>query len=215
MVNPPMSHALSTAMSVIPVVAIVRLRAADTALPVAAAVRAGGIRAIEITLTTDGALSAVGAMRNVGLEGLCVGVGSVRTVDDARRAIDAGAEYLVTPILNVDVVTESRRAGVPIVCGGFTPTELEVASRAGADYVKLFPASAVGPRYVREILAPMPDLRIVPTGGVNAENIGDYREAGAVGAGIGSALVDSDTVAAEDWDTLEKRAISLVTAWRE
>lgn len=202
-------------MASMPVIAIVRLPGAAAAVPVASAVHRGGIRAIEITLTTDGALDAVGAMRGAGLDGLCVGVGSVRTMDDARRAIDAGAEYLVTPTLNPDVVAESRRAGVPIVSGGLTPTELDAASRAGADYVKLFPASAVGPRYLREVLAPMPDLRIVPTGGVNADNIGDYRAAGAVGAGIGSALVDRDTVAAEDWDTLEKRAASLVAAWRE
>lgn len=201
-------------MAATPVIAIVRLPGASAAVPVATAVHAGGIRAIEITLTTEGALDAVAAMRDAGLDGLCVGVGSVRTVDDARRAIDARAEYVVTPTLNTDVVDESRRSGVPIVCGGFTPTELDAASRAGADFVKLFPASAVGPRYVREVLAPMPELRIVPTGGVNVDNIAGYRAAGAVGAGIGSALVDNDTVAAKDWGTLEKRAASLVTAWR-
>ncbi|HEX6196349.1 MAG TPA: bifunctional 4-hydroxy-2-oxoglutarate aldolase/2-dehydro-3-deoxy-phosphogluconate aldolase [Jiangellaceae bacterium] len=210
----PTSHALRATMSVTPVIAIVRLPGADHAARVASALHAGGILVIEITLTTGGALEAVGVMRRAGLDGLCVGVGSVRTVDDARRAIDAGAEYLVTPTLNLDVVGAARSSGVPIVCGGLTPTELDAASRAGADYVKLFPASAVGPRYVREVLAPIPDLRIVPTGGVNAGNIGDYRAAGAVGAGIGSALVDRDTVAAEDWDTLEQRATSLVGAWR-
>lgn len=214
MVTSPESDVLRETMSATPVIAIVRLPSADTAVPVASAVHTGGIRAIEVTLTTDGALKAVGAMLGSGLDGLCVGVGSVRTLDDARRAIDAGAEYLVTPTLNLDVVAESRRAGVPIVCGGLTPTELDAAHRAGADFVKLFPASVVGPRYLREVLAPMPDLRIVPTGGVNADNINEYRAAGAVGAGIGSALVDAGTVAAGDWDTLEKRAVALVAAWR-
>lgn len=210
----PAAGALGATMATTPVIAIVRLPSAEAAVPVASAVHAGGILAIEITLTTDGALDAVGAMRDAGLDGLCVGVGSVRTADDARRAIDAGAEYLVTPAFNPDVVAESRSAGVPVVCGGLTPTELDAASRAGADYVKLFPASAVGPRYLREVLAPMPELRIVPTGGVNVDNIADYRAAGAVGAGVASALVDGDTVAAKDWGTLEKRATALVSAWR-
>ena len=213
MVTSPASHALTATMAATPVIAIVRLPSAGAAVPVASAVHAGGILAIEITLTTDGALDAVEMMRGAGLGGLCVGVGSVRTVDDARRAIDAGAEYLVTPTLNLDVVAESRRSDVPIVCGGFTPTELDAAHRAGADYVKLFPASAVGPRYVREVLAPMPDLRIIPTGGISIDNIGAFRAAGSVGVGVGSALVDSDTVAAEDWHTLEKRASSLVATW--
>ena len=213
MVSSSTPSALHATLAIAPVIAIVRLPDALAAVPVAAAVYAGGIRAIEITLTTAGALDAVGTMRDVGLDGLCVGVGSVRTVDDARRAIDGGAEYLVTPTTNSAVVVASQRADVPIVCGALTPTELDTAHRSGADYVKLFPASAVGPQYVREVLAPMPDLRIIPTGGITVDNIGAFRAAGAVGAGIGSALVDRDTVAAEDWHTLEKRARSLIAAW--
>jgi 2-dehydro-3-deoxyphosphogluconate aldolase/(4S)-4-hydroxy-2-oxoglutarate aldolase len=202
------------AMASAPVIAIVRLPEASSAAPVASAVHRGGIRLIEVTLTTAGALDAIATMREAGLDGLSVGMGSVRTADEARDSIAAGAEYLVTPTTNLEVLRAAQEAGVPVVCGAFTPTELDIAHRAGADYVKLFPASVVGPRYLREVLAPMPDLRIVPTGGVNVETIPQFRAAGAVGVGVGSALVDNPTVAAADWAELEGRAKALVTAWQ-
>lgn len=201
------------AMASAPVIAIVRLADADAAVQVASAVHAGGIRLIEVTLTTAGALDAVGLMRAAGLDGLSVGVGSVRTPEQARQAIEAGAEYLVTPTTNLSVIDVARTAGVPMVSGGLTPTELDSAHQAGAEYVKLFPASAVSPRYLREVLAPMPDLRIVPTGGVTVESIPQFRAAGAVGVGIGGALVDSRVVAEADWAELERRASALVAAW--
>lgn len=196
-----------------PVIAIVRLPQASSAESVASAVHRGGIRLIEVTLTTAGALDAVTALREAGLDGLSVGVGSVRTAGDARRSIDAGAEYLVTPTTNLDVLQTARQAGVPAMCGGLTPTELDTAHQAGSSYVKLFPASAVGPRYVREVLAPMPDLRIIPTGGVSADTIPQFKAAGAVGVGVGSALVDQQAVGAGDWPLLERRAKALVSAW--
>jgi 2-dehydro-3-deoxyphosphogluconate aldolase / (4S)-4-hydroxy-2-oxoglutarate aldolase len=202
-----------SAMATVPVIAIVRLADAGEAVAVAAAVHAGGIRLIEVTLTTAGALDAVGAVREAGLEGLVVGIGSVRTPAEAAAAVDAGAAYLVTPATNVEVIKVTRAAGVPLVCGGLTPTELDTAHQAGADYVKLFPASVGGPRYLRELLAPMPDLRIVPTGGITAANIGEFRDAGAVGVGIGSALVDQQEVAAANWAEIERRAAGLVAAW--
>lgn len=212
--DPVQARALfDAAMASVPVIAIVRLSDADSAVQVASAVHAGGIRLIEVTLTTAGALDAVEAMRSAGLDGLSVGVGSIRTPEEARRSIDAGAGYLVTPTTKPDVIETSRAAGVPMVSGGLTPTELDSAHQAGADYVKLFPASAVSPRYLREVLAPMPDLRIVPTGGVTADTIAEFRTAGAVGVGIGSALVDSRVVAAADWAELERRASALVAAW--
>jgi 2-dehydro-3-deoxyphosphogluconate aldolase/(4S)-4-hydroxy-2-oxoglutarate aldolase len=201
------------AMAAVPVIAIVRLPEVGSAASVASAVHRGGIRLIELTLTTAGALDAVTTMREAGLDGLSVGVGSVRTAGDARRSIDAGAEYLVTPTTNLDVLGAARQAGVPVVCGGLTPTELDTAQQAGSTYVKLFPASAVGPRYLREVLAPLPDLRIIPTGGVNVETIPQFKAAGAVGVGVGSALVDQQTVVAGDWPELERRAKALVSAW--
>ena len=203
----------NAAMASVPVIAIVRLPEASSAAPMASAVHRGGIRLIEVTLTTARALDAVATMRGAGLDGLSVGVGTVRTAEEARESIAAGAEYLVTPTTNLDVLHAAQKAGVPVVSGAFTPTEFDSAHRAGAAYVKLFPASTVGPQYVREVLAPMPDLRIVPTGGVNVETIPQFKAAGAVGVGVGSALVDQQTVAASDWGELERRATALVSAW--
>lgn len=201
------------AMSAVPVIAIVRLPEASAAAPLATAVHRGGIRLIEVTLTTVGALDAVKTMREAGLDGLSVGVGSVRTDEDVHRSIDAGAEFLVTPTTNLDVLHAARQAGLPAVCGGLTPTELETAHRAGAAYIKLFPASALGPRYLREVLAPLPELRIIPTGGVDVDTIPQFKAAGAIGVGVGSALVDQQTVLAGDWPLLEHRAEALVSAW--
>jgi 2-dehydro-3-deoxyphosphogluconate aldolase / (4S)-4-hydroxy-2-oxoglutarate aldolase len=203
-----------TAMAEVPVIAIVRLADAAAAVPVAAAVHAGGIRLIEVTLTTDGALRSVADMRATGLAGFAVGVGSVRTPTEAATAVDAGADYLVTPTTSLEVIGVARAAGVPVISGGLTPTELDTAHQAGADYVKLFPAAGFGPRYLREVLAPLPDLRIIPTGGVDATNLAEFRSAGAVGAGIGSALVDRQTVAAGRWAEIERRTADLVAAWR-
>lgn len=203
------------AMASTPVIAIVRLPEASAAVAVAAAVHRGGIRLIEITLTTARALDALGAMRDADLDGLSVGVGSVRTADGARRSIDSGAEYVVTPTTNIDVLRTCREARVPVVCGGLTPTELDTAHHAGAAYVKLFPASAVGPQYLRDVLAPMPDLRIVPTGGISAETIPLFKVAGAVGVGVGSTLVDQETVVTGSWAELERRAKALVYAWQQ
>jgi len=202
------------AIEAVPVISIVRLANAGAAIDIAASVHAGGIRLIEVTLTTSGALDTIGAMRAAGLAGLCVGVGSVRTPEQATRSIEAGAEYLVTPTTNPAVIDTALGAGVPIVSGGLTPTELDAAHRAGADYVKLFPVSAVSPRYLREVLAPMPDLRVIPTGGVTVDNIPELRAAGAVGVGVGSALVEPRLVAAGDWAELKRRAAACVAAWR-
>lgn len=193
--------------------AIVRLPAADGVPDVAAALIRGGVRAVEVTLTTSGALDAVRDLRTSPPLGAVIGTGSVRTVRDVADSAAAGAQFLVTPSFSVEVVKAAGEAGLPIICGAFTPTELQAAADAGADYVKLFPASLGGPSYVRDVLAPMPDLRIVPTGGVNASNIPAYRAAGARGVAVGSALVDAAAVAARDWDELERRAAELVAAW--
>jgi 2-dehydro-3-deoxyphosphogluconate aldolase/(4S)-4-hydroxy-2-oxoglutarate aldolase len=138
-----------------------------------------------------------------------VGAGSVRTPAQARDAQNAGAAFLVTPTTNPEVL---RAASVPVVCGALTPTEIEIASVSGAAYVKVFPASAMGPGYVKEVLAPMPELRLIPTGGVTLTNLRDYAAAGAVGVGVGSALVT------EDLTELRRRAKLFVSeaaeAWR-
>ncbi|WP_117213584.1 bifunctional 4-hydroxy-2-oxoglutarate aldolase/2-dehydro-3-deoxy-phosphogluconate aldolase [Allorhizocola rhizosphaerae] len=187
-------------------IAIVRLRSADGLLRACQELLDAGVPSVEVTLTTPGALDAI--------QRLGIGAGSVRTPSEARQAQEAGAAFLVTPTIRPQVVAAAQ---VPVVCGAFTPTEVDLAASEGAAFVKLFPASLGGPRYVREILAPMPDIPLIPTGGVNLSNLADYAAAGAVGVGVGSALADPTLVEARDWASLRQRARAFVqaaaTAW--
>jgi 2-dehydro-3-deoxyphosphogluconate aldolase / (4S)-4-hydroxy-2-oxoglutarate aldolase len=182
-------------------IAIVRLRSPEGLVRVCQELVDAGLSAVEVTLNTPGALEVVGR--------LGLGVGSVRSVEDARRAQEAGASFLVTPTVRLEVLAA---AAVPVVCGALTPTEIDLAWSSGATYVKLFPASAVGPRYVREILAPMPEVPLIPTGGVTPELVPEYAAAGAVGVGVGSALVGQSIVDAQDWRELRRRARSFIDA---
>ncbi len=164
-------------------IAIVRLSTPDNVVRVCQELVDAGLPGVEVTLNTPGALQAIGAL------GGRVGAGSVRNAEQARQAQEAGAAFLVTPTLRPDVLAA---ATVPVVCGAFTPTEIELAQASGAAYVKVFPASVVGPRFVQEVLAPMPELRLVPTGGVTLESVAQYAAAGAAGVGVGSSLVTED-----------------------
>ena len=187
-------------------VAVVRLPDAGRALAVVDALAAGGVTAIELTLTTPGALDLIAALRKAGGDALLVGAGSVLDADTARRAVEAGATYVVSPVFRAEVVAEAHRQGVPAMPGAYTPTEILTAHEAGADVVKVFPADTLGPAYLKGVLAPMPFLRLMPTGGVTPANVGDWLRAGAVAAGLGSALVDAKLVAANDLAAITARA---------
>jgi len=184
-----MPHALNSALDAVPIVGIVRSDAGNHVTATVRALLEGGLTVAEITLTTPGALQSLRALRRENRPHAVIGAGSIRTVIDAEAAIDAGAEFLVTPTTNAAVLAAARGAGVPVVCGAFTPTELDVATAGGAQLVKLFPASIGGPTYLRDLLAPMPDLRVVPTGGVTIDNLGEWFAAGAAAVAVGSALV--------------------------
>ncbi len=206
-----MSHIVE-AIAASKVVAIVRLERYDRAVEVARALLAGGITAVEFTLTGAGAHGAIHACREALGDAAQVGVGTVLHERDAHEAIDAGAQFVVTPALRPQVIAACRERGVPILCGALTPSEALAAHEAGADMVKIFPARALGPQYIRDILAPLPFLKLVPTGGVSAENARAYLEAGAVAVGIGGNLVAPKAVAAEDWDAITSVARACVAA---
>ncbi|HLE30300.1 MAG TPA: bifunctional 4-hydroxy-2-oxoglutarate aldolase/2-dehydro-3-deoxy-phosphogluconate aldolase, partial [Anaerolineales bacterium] len=148
------------------IVAVVRLDDYARAVDVARALAAGGITVLEFTLTGRGALEAIAAARKALGDAACVGVGTVLKPEDARAAIDSGAQFVVTPAVRKAVIAECVNRNTPILCGGFTPTELLEAYEAGSELVKLFPAQQGGPRYLKDVLAPLPFLKIVPTGGV-------------------------------------------------
>jgi 2-dehydro-3-deoxyphosphogluconate aldolase/(4S)-4-hydroxy-2-oxoglutarate aldolase len=182
--------------------AVVRLPRADDVLPVVAALQAGGIHAIEITMTVPGALQAIERVSREAGDGVLVGVGSVLDEDTARRAAEAGARFIVSPVFKPLVLEEAHRQGAAALPGAFTPTEILRAHEAGADLVKVFPSDALGPSFIKGVLAPMPFLKLCPTGGVTPQNAGAWIRAGAAAVGLGGALVDATLVATREWGTI-------------
>lgn len=190
-------------------VAVVRMADSGRLVRLAEAIAEGGVTAIEITMTTPNALDVIEQTgRELG-DAVTVGVGSVLDAETARRAVDAGARYVVSPVFKREIVDEAHRLGVPVMPGCFTPTEILTATEAGADVVKVFPADVFGPSFFKAVLAPMPHLRMMPTGGVSLTNAGDWIRAGAVAVGVGSALLDKRAVADGDWATLTQNARTL------
>jgi 2-dehydro-3-deoxyphosphogluconate aldolase/(4S)-4-hydroxy-2-oxoglutarate aldolase len=194
------------------IIAILRTDHTAGLMEAMAAMAEGGITAAEITLTTPGATELVteAAARFAGK--LCIGVGTVLDPESCRGAILAGAEYVVTPVVRPEVIRMAARYGKPVACGAFTPTECLAAHEAGADFVKLFPAELAGPAGIKSILAPLPMLQIIPTGGVTAETAPAFIKAGCVALGVGSSLVSREIIEKRDWSGLTTRAEALVDA---
>ncbi len=187
-------------------VAVVRLPDASRGEAVVSALLSGGVRAIEVTMTTAGALDLIATLSASFGDALLLGAGSVLTEAHARQAIDAGARYVVSPVLDEAVIAAAHGHDIPALPGAFTPTEIVRAHHAGADLVKVFPADSLGPAYIRSVLAPMPFLELMPTGGVTPDNVGAWIAAGAVAVGLGSALVDPRLVSAGDFAGISARA---------
>lgn len=194
------------------VIAIMRAGSTDRMLSAVDALWRGGVRAVEVSLTTPDALDLVAAVAARRGPDLLFGAGTVLDVPAAEAAIGAGARFVVSPALNLEVVALCRRHGVAVVPGCFTPTEMQAAWEAGADLIKLFPASVGGPELIKAILAPLPHLPLVPVGGVTMDNAGDYIRAGAAAVGVGSSLVDPRLLDAGDMEALARRAAALVAA---
>ncbi|MSU59943.1 MAG: bifunctional 4-hydroxy-2-oxoglutarate aldolase/2-dehydro-3-deoxy-phosphogluconate aldolase [Pedosphaera sp.] len=196
------------------VIAVVRALRREQVLPLSEALVAGGITAIEITLTTPDAIGAIREAREKIAHRALIGVGTILKPFDCQQALDAGAQFVVTPICRPEFVALAHRAGKPVMLGAYTPTEAQLAHEAGADFVKFFPADGLGPSYIKGIRAPLPHLRIVPTGGVDLKTIGDFFKAGCVAVGAGSALLGKEILETDDWPALTKRAAEFVAAAR-
>lgn len=184
------------------IVPVVRAKSADVLVDVARALAAGGVPIIEVTMTVPGAIGGIRRLADTFGEDLLLGVGSVtepRQVDDA---VDAGAQFVVGPVLVPEVVMAARSRDVVVIPGAYTPTEIFQAHTLGADVIKVFPASVGGPEYFKALLAPMPLLKLMPTGGVDLATAGPFIRAGAVTLGVGSALVETKAIAAGDWARL-------------
>jgi 2-dehydro-3-deoxyphosphogluconate aldolase / (4S)-4-hydroxy-2-oxoglutarate aldolase len=191
-------------------VAIIRLDDLSQTVSLSKALLAGGVVAQEFTLSNPKALEAIAeakaALSEFSNGQATIGLGSVRNVDEAHAAIKAGAQFVVTPITKLDVIEVCKSAGIPIMPGAFTPTEIATAHEAGADVVKVFPARALGPTYIKDVLAPMPYLKLMPTGGVDLENMASFFKAGAVSVGVGGNLLDKKAIEAKDWEKVSSIA---------
>lgn len=199
MIDPGLEQLLATG-----VIAVVRAREAKGVATIARALQVGGVHAVEITLTTSGAVAAIAELSHDGE--VLIGAGTVLDAAAARSVLDAGAKFVVSPTLEPDVIRVCRDRNVPCIPGAFTPTEILAAWRAGAALVKVFPAATVGPGFVRELLGPLPSLRIVPSGGVTLESVGDWIRAGAAAVSVGGALLGAPPA------DLTARARAFVTA---
>ena len=197
------------------VVAIVRLDSGEKLVQVADALKKGGVTVIEFTCSTPGALDMVKETSARFGEDVLLGAGTVLDPETARAAILAGAEIIVTPTVNLETIAICKRYGKPVVAGAMTPTEMLTVWEAGADLVKVFPASNIGgPDYIKAVLAPLPQLRLVPTGGVSADNAAQYLKMGAAAVAVGGNLVNKKAVANGDWDTITAEAQRLVAVVR-
>jgi 2-dehydro-3-deoxyphosphogluconate aldolase/(4S)-4-hydroxy-2-oxoglutarate aldolase len=194
------------------VVAVVRLDSGDQLIKVAEALKAGGVIAIEFTVPTPGALEMIKQASAYFGDEVIMGAGTVLDAETARAAILSGAQFIVTPALNVKTIQLCRRYGKPIIPGALTPTEILTAWEAGADMVKLFPADSMGPAYLKAVLAPLPQVRLAPTGGISADTAAEYLKAGATALGVGGKLVDKQAVARGDFAALTAEAKRLMHA---
>ena len=198
------------------VVPVVRLPDLAGAVELARALLDGGVTAFELTMTSPGALDALTLLRErvpAFVRGeAALGMGSVLNRKMAAEAIARGAQFVVAPTLVLPTVHYCAGLGVPVMPGAFTPTEVQTAWQAGAAVVKVFPATKLGPGYFEDILAPLPHLKLMPTGGVDLENAGSFVRAGAVAVGVGSALVRREWVADGDWQAITEQAGRFVAA---
>lgn len=196
------------------VIAVIRMSDTERLARVVEAIRRGGVRAIEITMTTPSALEIIEDTVKKKPAGTLIGAGTVLDAGAAEKVIRAGAEFVVSPIANFDMIKVCRQNNIFVAPGALSPTEIMAAWERGADVVKVFPATSVGPRYFQDLKGPLPQVRLMPTGGVTIENAREFIRSGACCVAVGTALLDKKAIAAEDWDALTEKARALVESLR-
>ena len=204
-----MSHTIQPAFSwelfsKIPIVGIVRGLHPDEISQILPIYREAGLTTIEITMNTNGAESIIQDALKHNSEGLNIGAGTVCTLDDLDKALEAGAQFIVTPIVNKKVIKACVKRSIPIFPGAFTPSEIYTAWSLGASMVKIYPATSLGPDYVKDIKAPLNQLKLMPTGGISLGNMDAYFKAGADGLGIGGHLFDKKLINEKNWAGLKE-----------
>lgn len=192
------------------IVAVIRMKEPGKLRAVVDALAAGGVRTLEVTMTVPRAIEMIGELAPTLPEGFLLGAGTVLDADTARRAILAGARFIVGPVFRPDVIAMCHSHDVAAIPGCFTPTEILTAWEAGADIVKVFPATALGPGFFKDVHGPLPQVKLMPTGGVTLDNAGKWIEAGAVAVGVGTALLDAKAIASGEYETLTSNARRIV-----
>ncbi len=194
------------------IVAILRVESSDLLVDLCQAIAAGGIRSLEITMTVPNALEILAEARKQLPEDVALGAGTVLDAETARMVILAGADFIVSPHTDVSIIQMAKRYGKPIAPGAFTPTEIVHAWQSGADIVKLFPSDPIGPKYLKNLRGPLPQVRLMPTGGVDLDTIADFFDAGACAVGIGGALLKKQWLKDRDFAAIEAQARKFVDA---
>ena len=197
------------------IVAVIRVDGEAELLDTTVALNQGGVKALELTMTSPGALDVLKEVSRRLTGEAILGIGSVLDAETARLAILAGAQFVVSPILNYDIITMCQRYSIPCIPGAFTPTEILNAWQAGADVVKVFPATKLGPGYLKDIKGPLPQVKLTPTGGINLENTGDFIRAGAEFVGVGGALVNKELIKSKNWTALSSLATQFIDEVRK
>ncbi len=201
---------ITAAIEELGVVAIIRMQDPAAVRGVVDALAEGGVRALEVTMTVPRAIELIGEIAPTLPEGFLFGAGTVLDGDTVKRAVAAGARFIVSPVFRRDVIEAAHQEGVPVMPGCFTATEILDAWDAGADIVKVFPATSVGPSYLKDIRGPLPHVKLMPTGGVSIDNVGEWLNAGAVAVGVGSALLDGKAIAAKQFGPITENARRMV-----
>lgn len=205
-------HEVVRAIEQLGVVAIIRMKDAAKLRDVFDALAEGGVRAIEVTMTVPDAVSLIRKLAGSLPPHLLLGAGTVLDVETVRAVTDAGARFVVSPVFRPDVVAACHACGAAAAPGCFTPTEILNAHDMGADVVKVFPATALGPQFIKDIRAPLPQLKLMPTGGVSLDNAGEWIRAGAVAVGAGSALLDARAIEEGRLDVITANARKIVAS---
>lgn len=185
-----------------PIVGILRDFPAKQVEKLSACYATSGLTTLEITMNSEGAAQAIASLQKSFQGQLNIGAGTVCTLEELEKALEAGAQFIVTPIVDELVINRCVSNNIPVFPGAYTPTEIYKAWSLGAGMVKVFPASKLGPDYIKEVLAPLNHIKLMPTGGVSLENLRDFMKAGAKGLGIGSQLIPKSLVENNDWETL-------------
>ncbi len=196
------------------VFAVIRMTDSKKLMKVIEAVSKGGVKNIEITMTVPNAVEIIRELVKTNSGDSIIGAGTVLTKEDAKAVIEAGAQFVVSPIMNPEVIATCKELDVPCMPGCYTPTEVIAGWKAGGDIIKVFPATTLGPRYFKDLLAPFPYLKLMPTGGVSITNVHEWVNAGALTVAIGGDLLDKKAIADENWDALTERAQTLTNNFK-